>query len=131
MLDWEETDQIKILNNKQIHTRIDPYTKKGSTLDVGVIYINLRQNLQDFKVDTKKEWTPYSMSKRGKSYTKRFLDHLGIKLSVKMEEEKKEKRRANKEIINFRNKEGWKLYKAETDKVADTITRIAQDVNLT
>ena len=36
----------------------------------------------------------------------------------------------NKEIINFRNKEGWKLYKAETDKVADTITQIAQDENL-
>ena len=108
LLDWEETGQIKILNNKQIHTRIDPCTKKGSTLDVGVKSINLRQNVLGFKVDTKKEWTTYSMSKRGKSYNKRFSDHLGIKLSVKMKKIPEEKR-ANKEIINFRNKEGWML----------------------
>ena len=32
LLDWEKTGQVKILNNKHIHTRIDPCTKKGSTL---------------------------------------------------------------------------------------------------
>ena len=76
LLGWGETGPIKIRNNKQPHTRIDPCTKKGSTLDVGVISMNLRQNILGFKVDTKKEWTPYSMSKRGKSYTKRFSDHM-------------------------------------------------------
>ena len=63
---------MKILNNRSIHTRIDPCTKKGSTLDVGIISVNLRQNVTGFKVDTKKEWTPYAMSKRGKTTTKRF-----------------------------------------------------------
>ena len=33
--------------------------------------------------------------------------------------------------MNFRNMEGWKLYKAKTDKVADTITQTTQDENLT
>ena len=42
-----------------------------------------------------------------------------------------EERQANKEIINFKNKEGWKVYKIKTDKVADTITQIARDDNLT
>ena len=42
-----------------------------------------------------------------------------------------EEKRTNKEIINFRNKDGWKLYKAESDRVADTITQIAKDKNLT
>ena len=41
-----------------------------------------------------------------------------------------EARKANKEIINYRNKEGWDKYKVETDKVADTIIAIAQDNNL-
>ena len=102
---------------------------KGSTLDVGVISINLRPKLVEFKVDTKKEWTPFSMSKRGKTNTKKFSDHLGIKLVIKMKKIP-EARKANKEIINYRNKEGWKKYKVETDKVADTITAIAQDDNL-
>ena len=44
LLDWEETGQVKILNNRNVHTRIDPCTKKGSTLDVGVISVNLRPN---------------------------------------------------------------------------------------
>ena len=35
LLDWEQTGQVKILNNKNVHTRIDPATKKGSTLDLG------------------------------------------------------------------------------------------------
>ena len=38
-----------------------------------------------------------------------------------------EVKRANKEIINYRNKEGWQNFKVETDKVADTITLIAKD----
>ena len=63
LLDWEETGQVKILNNRSIHTRIDPCTKKGSTLDVGIISVNLRLNVTGFKVDIKKEWTPYAMSK--------------------------------------------------------------------
>ena len=42
-----------------------------------------------------------------------------------------EEKRTNKEIINFRNKDGWKLYKAESDRVADAITQISKDKNLT
>ena len=66
LLDWEQTGQVKILNNKNVHTRIDPATKRGSTLDLGVISINLKTRITEFKVDTKREWTPYTMSKRGK-----------------------------------------------------------------
>ena len=31
LLDWEELGTMYILNNKDISTRIDPHTKKGST----------------------------------------------------------------------------------------------------
>jgi exonuclease III len=37
LLDWEELGTMYILNNKDISTRIDPFTKKGSTLDFGVV----------------------------------------------------------------------------------------------
>ena len=43
-------------------------------------------------------------------------------MSVRMKKISDEKR-ANKEIINFRNKDGWELYKTATDKVAETIPR--------
>ena len=51
-------------------------------------------------------------------------------MSVRMKKISDEKR-ANKEIINFRNKDGWELCKAASDKVADTIIEIAQDKSLT
>ena len=38
--------------------------------------------------------------------------------------------KANKEIINFRNKEGWEKYKEQTNKVADSIVAIVQDETL-
>ena len=64
LYDWEATGQVTILNNKHTHTRFDPSTGKGSTLDVGVISVNLKANLLEFKVDVNKEWTPFSMSKQ-------------------------------------------------------------------
>ena len=70
------------------------------------------------------------MSKRGKRVAKRFSDHLGVKMSVRMRKIPEE-RRANKAIINFRNIEGWELYKTATDKAADTITEIANNKDLT
>ena len=76
LYDWEKTGQVKILNNKLTHTRIDPCTCKWSTLDIGVISTNIRHNMVKFKVDTKKEWIPFSMSKRGKKYTKKFSDQI-------------------------------------------------------
>ena len=42
-----------------------------------------------------------------------------------------EERRANKEIINFRNIKGWDLYRTATDKAADKIAEIANDRDLT
>ena len=118
LLEWEKTGQVKILNNKNVHTRIDPAIKKGSTLDLGVISINLKTRVTEFKVDTKREWTPYTMSKRGKRVAKRFSDHLGIKMSVRMKKVPDEWK-ANKEIINFKNTEGWEIYKTAMYNAAD------------
>ena len=65
-----------------------------------------------------------------KRVAKRFSDHLGIKMSVKMKKVPDEWK-ANKEIINFRNAEGWELYKTATDEAADEIAEIANNRDLT
>ena len=49
-----------ILNNKGISMRIDPFTKKGSTLDLGVVSINIKNLITNFEVDTYKKWSPFS-----------------------------------------------------------------------
>ena len=108
---------------------LDPATKKGSTLDLGVISINLKTKITEFKVDTEKEWTPYSMGKRGKKVTKRFSDHLGIKMSVRLKKIPDEWR-PNKEVINYKNAEGWEQYKTATDEAADRVEEIANDREL-
>ena len=72
LLDWEETGQIKVLNTKNIHPRIDPCTRKGSTFDVGVISVNLRDNVIRFKVDTKKNG-PLLNEQKGKVPHKKIL----------------------------------------------------------
>ena len=79
-----------------------------------MISINLKTRITEFKVDTEKEWTPYSMSKRGKRVTKQFSDHLGIKLSVRLKKIPDEWK-PNKEIINHNNIEGWEKNKIATN----------------
>ena len=53
--DWEESGQVIIMNDKDTHTRFDPCTGKGSTLDVGVISLNIKEALVKFSVDTERE----------------------------------------------------------------------------
>ena len=43
LLDWEDTGTVFILNKKEIPTRIDPVTGKGSTLDLGVVSANINK----------------------------------------------------------------------------------------
>ena len=54
LMDWMEEDTLKIINNPNISTRIDPVTKKGSTLDLGIISRDIEKNMISFEVDTKK-----------------------------------------------------------------------------
>ena len=95
-----------------------------------MISINLKTRITEFKADTEKELTPYSMGKRGKRVTKQFSDHLGIKMSVRLKKIPDEWR-PNKEVINYKNTEGWEQYKIATGNAADRIAEIANDRELT
>ena len=72
------------------------------------------------------------MSKRGKRVAKRFSDQWPPKgENVSKNERIPEEKKTNKEIINFKNTEGWELYRTATDNAADDIAAIANNMDLT
>ena len=83
-----------------------------------------------FEVDTNGNWSPFSLQPLpGGSFGKKFSDHLGIKTVIKCPKilEKKMKKR---EIINYKNEEGWKIYEEQTNEIADTIRKITENEDL-
>ena len=60
---WLEGESVVLLNDRDICTRMDPATGKGSLLDVGITSKNINKAVTNFEVDTDKKWTPFSMSK--------------------------------------------------------------------
>ena len=60
---WEENGIIKILNNKEIPTRLDPVTWKGSVLDLGIVSKNIQSLVSSFTVDSDRNWSPFSLRK--------------------------------------------------------------------
>ena len=54
---WIDTGKVQMLNDPNIHTRIDPVTGRGSTLDLGIINPSLRNKVVHFKVDTYRRWS--------------------------------------------------------------------------
>ena len=55
LLDWAASGIVSILNDKNTHTRIDPSTGRGSTLDLGVVSENIHKLVTSFEVDTNRE----------------------------------------------------------------------------
>ena len=60
---WLEGESVTLLNDRQICTRFDPVTGKGSLLDVGITSNNIRKAVTNIEVDTENKWTPSSMTK--------------------------------------------------------------------
>ena len=83
---------MKLLNDPQKSTRIDPATGSGSTLDLGLVSTNIEKRVVSFQVDSNKEWTPFAISKRGGTLEKKFSDHRSICLKVKLPLAKTEKK---------------------------------------
>ena len=113
-----QENTMTLLNDETIPTRIDPFTKKGSILDLCLISNNIKSCIKDFKVDTSLDWTPYSESKCKGETQKKYTDHRSIMVEISMpvKEMKKGKRIP---VINFANKEGWKKYPEISDKYAE------------
>ena len=116
---WLEGESVTLLNDRNICTREDPATGKGSLLDVGITSKNIKKPVTNFEVDTEKRWTPFSMKKNAqKAILTKFNDHISFSFNVTLPciltHNKK------KPVINFRNPKGWGNYK----NVSDTHDRV-------
>jgi hypothetical protein len=56
LTEWEAKGTVHILNDRTISTCIDPHTGKGSTLDLGVVSLNIKYLIMNFEVDTGRNW---------------------------------------------------------------------------
>ena len=123
-----QENTMTLLNDETIPTRIDPFTKKGSILDLCLISNNIKSCIKDFKVDTSLDWTPYSESKCKGETQKKYTDHRSIMVEISMpvKEMKKGKRIP---VINFANKEGWKKYPEISDKYAEKMINVINNVS--
>ena len=57
MQSWFDSVKVDLLNHPKVHTKIDPATEKGSTLDLAVITPGLRSSVVHFKVDKRRQWS--------------------------------------------------------------------------
>ena len=122
-----QENTMTLLNDETIPTRIDPFTKKGSILDLCLISNNIKSCIKSFKVDTSLDWTPYSESKCKGETLKKYTDHRSImvEISLPVKEMKKGKRIP---VINYANKEGWKKYPEISNKYAEKMIHVINNV---
>ena len=126
--DWLQTETVALLNDKNIPTRYDPATGKGSVLDLGIISKDIIKNVTNFEVDSYKNWTPFSFKKIGPdSFDKKPSDHCAIMLSMNVTSVKQTYRK--KPVINYKNPQGWEKYKDVSNKYAGKIMEAIRDID--
>ena len=77
--EWIDTKNVTLLNSQKMeYTRIDPATGKGSILDLGIVSSNIKSCVRSFSVDTKREFTPFSVTKKGGILVKKETDHSSL-----------------------------------------------------
>ena len=114
LLQWEETGDIKILNNKEIPTRKpDKSTERANCID-----------------DTEHAWSPAAVQAKTNinGDTLAYLrgkptDHKAQKVTLHLDLVEKGPS-GNRAIINYNNRDGWKKYYNVSDKYAKPQTCI-------
>ena len=131
MNDWLNEESCVLLNDKT-YTRIDPASGAGSVLDLGIISRNILSTVRSFTVDSDKNWTPFSILKKGDDLEKKFTDHRAIILELKLQviiKNSSDKR----PFINTNNKSKWANFSNISDKHAEEMMEIInenEDVNI-
>ena len=121
-----------MLLNDKTYTRIDPASGAGSVLDLGIISRNILSTVRSFTVDSDKNWTPFSILKKGDDLEKNFTDHRAIILELKLQviiKNSSDKR----PFINTNNKSKWANFSDISDKHAEEMMEIItenDDVNI-
>ena len=102
-MEWLDKGRILLLNDNSTSTRLDLANGLESTLDLGLVSLNLRSRVTSFEVDGQRNWTQYAMVKQGDEIGKKFTDHLSICIQVKLPAAATKKNK-NIPVINMRNK---------------------------
>ena len=103
-------------------THIDPATGKGSILDLGIVSSSINSCVRSFTVDTKQEFTPFSITKKGGTIVKKETDHssLFIQMTIPSQPEVRAK---EVPVINFNNAAGWDKYPNVSNKHSEEIIK--------
>ena len=128
ILEWEKTGEIKILNNKQIPTRVPP--RKGdraNCLDLMIITKGLENRTSNYALDTEHEWSPAATQTKNNinggevAYLRgKPTDHKAQTVTLLLDLVEKGQA-GNRAIINYNNRDGWKLYYKVSNKYAPQI----------
>ena len=109
MQSWFDSGKVELLNDPKVHTRIDPVTGRGSTLDLAVITPSLRSCVEHFKVDKHRQWSlPGTVTYKttGRISIGTWSDHKGIKCKLKVTV-LAAKTACNSPVINYAAQGGW------------------------
>ena len=113
LLDWEKTGEIRILNNKQIPTRVPP--RKGdraNCLDLMIITKGLEKRIANYALDIEHEWSPASTQTKTNinggeaAYLRgKPTDHKAQTVTLLLDLVEKGQA-GNRAIINYNNRDG-------------------------
>ena len=116
--EWLLTENMILVNDRNVNTRTDPGRGTASVLDLALVSANIKETVCDFLVDSQRKMTAFKMfKKKDNSIEKKYTDHFSIKLKLKIPM-KIAKKGKKKKIIDFKNKDGWAKYPDISDKYA-------------
>ena len=61
--EWIEGGTMKLINNKNIITRLDPGSGNGTVLDLAIVSANIENSVTQFTVDSQRKMTAFAMIK--------------------------------------------------------------------
>ena len=128
--EWLEGGIMKLINNRNVMTRLDPGRGTGSVLDLAIVSANIEEGVTQFTVDSQRKMTAFAMIKnKNKIVEQKFIDHftINLKLKIPVKTFAKGKKRNLSKNINMKNKEGWLLYPETTERYASKNVRAVED----
>ena len=123
---WIDTGKVQLLNDPKIHTRIDPVTGRGSTLDLGIITPSLKARVEHFKVDTYRRWSLHgtiTSKSTGRIQIGKWSDHKGIECKLKVTILAATKA-GNSPVINYGAEGGWVRYHTISNRRAPDVVKL-------
>ena len=126
MKSWIDTGKVLLLNDPKVHTRIDPVTGRGSTLDLGIVNPSLKEKVIHFKVDTHRRWSLHGTIKSkstGRIQMGKWSDHKGIECKIRVTI-LAHTNEGNSPVINYGVDGGWDRYHKISDERAPDIEKL-------